>query len=118
MAKYPTTFLELLLLKDKNGEPWVPSWRLTLVALPLITVVDFILREVSFFSGLTSPSTGSKGLSDIDWGQFPMGAAWFLGFHYIFILPIFYIKRSYWRKHHRQGQGADNADSSTAENEV
>lgn len=26
--------------------------------------------------------------------------------------------RSYWRKHHRQGQGADSADSSTAENNV
>lgn len=97
-SSFPPTFIDLLLKKNENGEPWVPSWQLSLIAFPLFTLFMFVGDELSGFGGIVSPDKEPKSWSEIDWGSFPFYAACFMGIYYFVILPIFFLKRAYWRK--------------------
>ncbi|WP_146128966.1 hypothetical protein [Corynebacterium sp. 13CS0277] len=99
MARIPT-FIDFLIKKDANGEPWVPPWKFSLIGFPLFTFISFVMDELTGFGGMVFPNREPKSLSEIDWSSTPHEVAAYMPLYYFGILPIFFLKRHYWRKRH------------------
>lgn len=91
MRIVPFSLLQTLMLKDDNGAPWVPSWRDSLLVVPIGAVFLSLVFEATKLLGADSSQE-----HQFEWGNIPVYIIYIFVCYYLLILPLFVLQRRTW----------------------
>ena len=86
--------------RDKDGAPWVPPWWNNFIVVPLLTISSFYLSQVDGWRGVASPRAEKIPWSEVTSDGIVGYVGGFLAFYFIFVLPIFVIRKHQWKRRH------------------